>query len=93
MTGPLALPESKGWVTRRRQISSVGAIVVLTVDMMVSADAHSLWVIPFMIWGQLAWRHCRGSVTVFRKTKRTEQITNPVSAHEKLIGLMSHLPQ
>lgn len=53
MTGPLALPESKGRVTRR-QISSVGAIVVLTVDVMVSADAHSLWVIPFMIWGQLA---------------------------------------
>lgn len=54
MTGPLAFPESKGWVTRRRQISSVGAIVVLTVNVMVSADAHSLWVITFMIWGQLS---------------------------------------
>ena len=92
MTGPLALPESKGRVTRR-QISSVGAIVVLTVDVMVSADACSLWVIPFMIWGQLAWRHCRGSLTMFRKTKRTEQITNPVLAHEKLLGLMSCLLQ
>lgn len=54
MTGPLALRESKGWVTRRRQISSVGAIVVLTVNVTVSADTHSFWVIALMIWGQLS---------------------------------------